>query len=300
MVKKQINHKGGAIVQASKLKFPGLDVRIEEAQKVQLEILLEFDKLCKKHDIHYQLFSGTLIGAIRHNGFIPWDDDIDVCMLREEYDRFLAVSAKELDGNYFLQNYHTDKKFQSQYSKIRKNKTRYVENLVQDVEMHQGIFIDVFPYDNVRPGTLKGKAQRILIDQLKIINYCRVMRVNDSEKKKGLRLAKKSAYYLLKVIPKNKVDRLITRLACQFNKSDEKCVGELSISTGKNTYDSFVIKKEFFYDSIEWDFEGYAFPVPRAYDEVLTKNYGDYMKMPPLKEQEPHHGIVEINFNTEE
>jgi lipopolysaccharide cholinephosphotransferase len=286
-------------MQKSELKFPGLDVRIEEAQKVQLEILIEFDQICKKHGIHYQLFSGTLIGAIRHNGFIPWDDDIDVCMLREEYDRFLAISPKELDAAYFLQNYHTDEKFQSQYSKIRKNKTRYVENLVQDVEMHQGFFIDVFPYDHVRPGTLKGKAQRIAIDQLKLMNYCRVMRVNNSEKKTGLRIAKKALYYLLKGVPKKNVDRLITKLACIFNEKDEEYVGELSISTGKNTYDSFVLKKAFFYDSIEWDFEGYMFPVPRAYDEILKKNYGNYMEMPPLKEQAPHHGIIEINFNTQ-
>lgn len=286
-------------MQKNELKFPGLDIRIEDAQKVQLEILLEFDQLCKKHDISYQLFSGTLIGAIRHKGFIPWDDDVDVCMLREEYNRFLAIGAEELKDHYFLQNYHTDKNFQSQYTKIRKNKTRYVEELVQDVEMHQGFFIDVFPFDNVIPGTLKGKAQRIAIDQLKIFNYCRVMRVNNSEKKKGLRIAKKAAYYLLKVIPKNKVDRLITSLACLFNEKETECVGELSISTGKNTYDSFVLKKAFFYDSIDWDFEGYQFPVPRAYDEVLTKNYGNYMKMPPLKEQAPHHGIIEVNFDTE-
>lgn len=286
-------------MQKTELKFPGLDIRIEDAQKVQLEILLEFDQLCKKHDINYQLFSGTLIGAIRHKGFIPWDDDIDVCMLREEYNRFLAIGAEELKDHYFLQNYHTDKNFQSQYTKIRKNNTRYVEDLVQDVEMHQGFFIDVFPFDNVTPGTLKGKTQRIAIDQLKIFNYCRVMRVNNSEKKKGLRIAKKAAYYLLKVIPKNKVDRLITRLACLFNEKEAEYVGELSISTGKNTYDSFVLKKAFFYDSIDWEFEGYQFPVPRAYDEVLTKNYGNYMKMPPLKEQAPHHGIIEVDFDTE-
>ncbi|MGB3161142.1 MAG: LicD family protein [Carnobacterium sp.] len=283
-------------MQENELKFPGLNIKIKEAQEVQLEILLEFDRLCKKYGIQYQLFSGTLIGAIRHNGFIPWDDDIDVCMLREEYNRFLEVSIKELNKNYFLQNYHTDKNFQSQYSKIRKNHTRYVENLVQDVNMHQGIFIDVFPYDHVRPKTLKGKAQRIAIDQLKLINYCRVMRVNDVEKNRVLRIAKKATYYILKVIPKSKMDRLITKLVCLFNNKEEKYVGELSISTSKHMYDSFVLKKEFFYDSIDWDFEGYKFPVPRAYDEILTKNYGNYMEMPPLNEQEPHHGIIEIKL----
>lgn len=280
------------------LKFPGLDIDIKDAQKVQLEILIDFDKLCRANDIKYQLFSGTLIGAIRHNGFIPWDDDVDVCMLREEYEKFLEVGKKELGQEYFIQNYMSDPKFQSQYSKLRKNDTRYVEYMVQDVDIHHGIFIDVFPYDNVKPTTLMGKVQRMTINKLKEINYCRVKRVNQSEKNRFVRAKKNLTYHILKIVPKRFMDNTIKKLSLMFNDSDTEYVAELGISTSKVMYEKFTLKKDVFYDSIEWKFEGYKFPVPKEYNYVLTKNYGDYMSLPSIEEQQPHHGIVEVNFDT--
>lgn len=278
------------------LKFPNLDIEIRDAQKVQLKILIDFDKFCKTHNIKYQLFSGTLIGAIRHNGFIPWDDDVDVCMLRSEYDRFLEISKEKLDKKYFVQNFDTDKNFQSQYSKIRLNNTRYVEYMVQDVDMHHGVFIDVFPYDNVKPTTLMGKVQRITLDKLKKINYCRVKRVNNSEKRAIWRGLKNLTYYILKLIPKSSMDRLIKKISIMFNNEDTEYVGELGISTRKDMYERFMLKKQVFYDSIDWEFEGYCFPIPRDYDYVLTRNYGDYMSLPEIDEQQPHHGIVEVDI----
>ena len=280
------------------LKFPNLDVEIREAQRVQLGILLDFDRFCKKHKISYQLFSGTLIGAIRHNGFIPWDDDVDVCMLRDEYEKFLKLSESELDEKYFVQNFYTDKNFQSQYSKIRLNNTRYVEYMVQDVDMHHGVFIDVFPYDNVKPNTLMGKLQRVTLHRLKKINYCRVKRVNNSKKSSSSRFINNLTYYILKLVPKRSMDNWIKKISIMFNGEDTEYVGELGISTRKDMYDKFNLKKEVFYNTIEWKFEGHCFPVPRDYDYVLTKNYGDYMSFPPLEEQQPHHGIVEVNFDT--
>ena len=285
-------------MEATNRTFPGLDVTIRETQEVQLEILLAFDRICKTHNISYQLFAGTLIGAIRHKGFIPWDDDVDVCMLRSEYDKFTKIAQSELGDAYFLQNYTTDPAFQSQYSKIRKNHTLYVENLVQDVDMHQGIFIDVFPYDDVEPIRLSGRVQRRLIHRLKIINYCRVKRVNESEPNLVSRIAKKGTYYLLKAIPKRYLDRLITKVATWSNGKGATEVAELNISTSPSLYQKFKIDKEMFAHSIEWEFEGHYFPVPQAYDAILSKNYGDYLSLPPTHQQEPHHGIVEIAFDT--
>ncbi|MDN6626533.1 MAG: LicD family protein [Pisciglobus halotolerans] len=279
-------------------KFPGLEIEIKEAQKVELEILLEFDRVCKEHDIPYQLFAGTLIGAIRHKGFIPWDDDVDVCMLRKDYDRFLEVAQDALDSHYFLQTYETDKQYRSHYAKIRKNNTRYVEQLLRDVDMHHGVYIDVFPYDDVKPGTAKGELQRIVIDRLKRINEFRIMLINDYEPNPLVRAAKKGMYYVLKVVPKRPIDHIITKWMCWFQGSDSEYVGELGISTSKEMYKDYVLKKEVFDHSINWEFEGYQFPVPKDYDDVLTKNYGDYMSLPPLADQEPKHRIVEINFDT--
>lgn len=282
------------------IKFPGLDISIRDAQKVQLEILLEFDRICKKHDIKYQLYAGTLIGAVRHNGFIPWDDDIDVCMLREEYEKFLEVGSVELDGKYFLQNYNTDENFYLQFSKIRKNDTLYIQDLNEDIDIHHGIFIDIFPYDNVKPNTLSGKFQKNLLNILNIINSSRMKKGNHRARNRTIKIIKMFFHYFLKLFPKKQIDRLITQIACMFNTEDVEFVGELSLSTQKDLFDRFTLKKEVFYDSIEWEFEGHKFPIPRDFDYVLTKNYGDYMTPPPLEKQKPLHGIIEIDFDTKE
>lgn len=127
---------------------------MEEGKKVMVEILDEFVRICERHDLNYWLDSGTLLGAYRHGGFIPWDDDIDVGMPREHYERFLKVAVNELGDDYFLQTAQTDKGYfyKSVPCKIRKNNTIYIEKI--DVEnnfpyqgANCGIYIDVFPFD---------------------------------------------------------------------------------------------------------------------------------------------------------
>ncbi|WP_312654561.1 LicD family protein [Proteiniclasticum sp.] len=278
-------------------KFPGLNVNIREIQKVELELLLEFDKICKKNNINYQLFAGTLLGAIRHNGFIPWDDDIDVCMLREEYDRFLQVAKKDLSEDYFLQTYDSDNKYFYQFAKIRKNKTIFMQSILEEVNMHHGIFIDIFPFDNVKPHTIEGNTQRIVLNLFQLINSCRINKTISMTNNLLYKYVRLAIHYVLKIIPKRTMDNIITKVSRTFNNSNTEYVGDLSLSTSKELYDRFTIKKNTFYDSLSWDFEGHYFPVPREYHEVLTKNYGDYMTPPPS--QEPHHEIIEICFDTE-
>ena len=122
-------------------------------QKRLLHILREFDRICKKHNISYMLFAGSTIGAARHKGFIPWDDDVDVAMLRSEYERFLEIAPSELDDNiYYLQ-----KEFSAHwpmfFSKLRMNNTACIERYIpKDPKVHQGIYIDIFPVDNLCEG----------------------------------------------------------------------------------------------------------------------------------------------------
>ncbi len=272
------------------------NVDIREVQKVQLEILLEFDRICKINNIKYCLYAGTLLGAIRHKGFIPWDDDIDVCMLREEYDRFLKVCNRYLDDKYFLQTYKTDKEYHHQFAKLRKNNTLYIEEGLSNLKVHQGIFIDIFPYDNIKLNTITGKIHRNLLNMFRIINSASSKGVSKSVSG----YAKMCIYYARKIFPKSMKDKLNTKLACAFNKSKTQHVGELSLATTKTLYERFSLKKSTFYDIIEWEFENYKFPVPREYDYVLTRHYGDYMALPPLEQQKPHHNIVNISLNTSE
>jgi len=120
---------------------------LRKAQLIMLDMLIEFDALCKKHQLQYWLDSGTLLGAVRHQGFIPWDDDIDLSMPVEDYQKFLTIAEGELSDELFLQNRQTDQHFKFDYTKLRSNKASIVEFHEKDkqVKYHQGVFVDIFP-----------------------------------------------------------------------------------------------------------------------------------------------------------
>ena len=122
---------------------------LKKAKKIMVNILLELDKICKKNKICYWLDSGSLLGAVRHKGFIPWDDDIDICMLNEDYKKFLEIAKKNLDSNIFLDNKETDKYAYFDFLKLRDRNSKYIEKKQTDKELfHQGIFIDIFVMDS--------------------------------------------------------------------------------------------------------------------------------------------------------
>lgn len=120
---------------------------LRKAQLIMLDMLIEFDAICKKHQLQYWLDSGTLLGAVRHQGFIPWDDDIDLSMPVEDYRQFLEIAQSELSSEIFLQTSETDKNFKFDYTKLRSNKARIVEfhEKESQIKYHQGVFVDIFP-----------------------------------------------------------------------------------------------------------------------------------------------------------
>lgn len=268
----------------------------KQVQKVQLEILLEFDRICKKNNIKYSLFAGTLLGAVRHEGFIPWDDDIDVCLLREDYEKFLKISELELNSKYFLQNYKTDQNYVLQFSKIRKNKTVFLEKTLSECKIHHGIYIDVFPLDNVKKKSFKGKIQQSFLCLIGRVNLTRIkyLCINNSNIiQKMIRLA---SHYFLKIVPKRTMNWILKKLFYMFNNKKCEFASHLTNGVTKKRMERYTIKRNDFLDMVEGQFEGYSFPIQKNFDLVLTKMYGNYMKLPPLSERAPHHGIVEIKI----
>lgn len=156
--------------------------KLRKVQMVQLEILLEFDRICKKHDIPYQLFAGTLLGSVRHKGFIPWDDDIDLAMIREDYNKFLEVAASELNEHFILQTYETDKEYYKQSGRIRKKDTLMLQEIYKPFSIHHGIPISLMPLDNIRPYTFVGECHRMVYQLV----YNNLWRLNNARKIENL------------------------------------------------------------------------------------------------------------------
>ena len=122
---------------------------LRRLQLTQLDIAKEIKRVCEKNDIKYWLESGTLLGAVRHKGFIPWDDDLDIAMRRDDYERFKKIAPRDLSSEYFFQSWETDENFGLPFAKVRKRKTIYKEIKAKNSKANNGIFVDIFPYDIV-------------------------------------------------------------------------------------------------------------------------------------------------------
>lgn len=279
------------------MEYTVCNVDIKEVQKVQLEMVLVLDRLCKKHKIPYQLYSGTLLGAIRHNGFIPWDDDLDVCMLRADYTRFLDVCRFDLDAKYFCQTFETDKKYLLQFAKLRKNNTTFIENSVASEKIHHGIYIDIFPFDNIEPDSFKGKFQKrvyYILNKLTLIRSKSIVNMAQNPLKKFVRTFVRGCVLIL---PKGPMDKLQRSVAEMLNYKETEYVTDIVSGADNATYNNYKVKRKDFNNLIDWEFEGHALPIPKNYDAVLKSNFGNYMEFPPVEDRQPHHNIIELDFD---
>ena len=130
---------------------------MNKLQERQYEILVELDRICKKNNIEYFLDGGTLLGAVRHKGFIPWDDDLDVAMFRKDYEKFKSIVSSELNEKYFFQDYDTDDGYGMVFGKLKIKNTKYTEKVANKSRAKDGIFIDIFIYDNISANEKKAK-----------------------------------------------------------------------------------------------------------------------------------------------
>lgn len=144
---------------------------LHKLQRKQLEILLEFDRVCNEMRLNYSISSGTLLGAIRHKGFIPWDDDVDVVMLREDYEKFLEEGKRYLPKNYFIQTYENDKNYPHNFVKIVDISTTLREGYTSNIDMINGIFIDIFPIDRVSSNKIIRRIDNLLLSIIYLVKH---------------------------------------------------------------------------------------------------------------------------------
>lgn len=258
---------------------------INELQKIQLSMLKDFDAICQKHRISYQLFSGTALGAVRHKGFIPWDDDIDVVMLREDYERFFDSASKELDSNKYYVQREFSEHWPMFFSKLRLNGTTYIEKYhSHDARIHQGIYIDIFPCDNLSDSRLMQKLQYIA-SKIVIAKslYTRGYETNSTVKKCFMQFCR--------ILPTEPFKRLCIR------RNDSSSLKVHTFFGGGKKFERSIFFREWFEQSVKMRFEDSEFPVSAHYDEMLRVMYGDYMILPTLEQRvcKRHAAIVDIN-----
>lgn len=260
------------------------DLTLREAQMLMVDILKDVHELCERHGLKYFLDAGTLIGAVRHKGFIPWDDDVDIGMLRDDFNKFLEIAKKELPEHLFLQTFETDE-YYDVYPvpcKIRYNNTMFLEEgAKENYKMHNGVYIDIFPYDSLPKYNVVYKVQRAL--SYNILKSFK--RLRDIPEKLSFKNKITFSFYklLVKMFP-NKRRLKFFNFLIKWNSRNSKYMGY-----GVDTYWSeYVYEKSDYFQLVKLEFEGQYFYAPKNYHTILTQLYGDYMIMPKEEDRAWH------------
>jgi lipopolysaccharide cholinephosphotransferase len=257
----------------------------EEHKKLkekELDILKAFLEVCEKLGLTYFVTGGTLLGAVRHQGFIPWDDDIDVILLRRDYDVFISKAQEYLPDRLFLQNIHTEKEWFSNYSKIRDNDTTYIESEAGHLSINHGVYIDVFPLDNY-PDSFFGRMMletKLRMLDRRLYDVYRGDGTGVSGKARLVQMITRTVWPDLKRVSYIK-ERLISSVP------DSSYVRVYCGAWGKRE----IVKKEWYDEAVQLPFEDITVNAAKGYKEYLSHMYGDYMTLPPEEERKGHHPV---------
>ncbi len=264
-------------------------------REIQLDILNQVVNICQKNDIQFFLIGGTCLGAVRHKGFIPWDDDIDIGMVRDDYEKFARLAQSELPDYMFYQDYKTDNEYPYLFAKIRNSNTLFLQGVIKKLDINHGVYIDIFPIDGAP--TKKGKIKRHF---RKIIFYNYIHQSASLNFNKG-NIVKKSLIIMLRImrifIGKKRCARKVEKTLSKFKVDSCENIGNL-IGTAKYKE---LFNKNVFYNGLEKKqmlFEGQLYNVPCDTDTYLRGLYGDYMKLPSVEKRVSHHNVIEINFKS--
>ena len=252
----------------------GYDIKIIQAE--MLKIMIAIDQVCRKNRIRYILDGGTMLGAIRHQGFIPWDDDADLAMLREDYEKFITVANRDLPPEYRFECIENTK------GKVRAVNTVFREHFTGKLNINHGIYIDIFPMDYVKNERIVQRTKRI--GRFTALRYYKLNLLKPSS-------LKKVAFEMLSVIPLRAINAIAKREMMYYFRKSEKVCKLCHYGPSKPA-----IETSMFIDVLEVPFEGHMFYVPREYDSFLSGRYGEYMKLPPKAKQKPCHELVEVRL----
>lgn len=249
--------------------------KIERVREVQLQLAEEVKRICSKYDISYFIIWGTLLGAERNAGFIPWDDDFDIALFRDDYTKFIKVAPKEIAAPFFLQTALTDRQYYFPYARMRNSKTTgiIVENYSADY--NNGIFIDIYPLDAIPSCQMLRGIKFWLRDNFYWV--CSNYYMSKSSGTSSI-MSKVLARFFEYEFLCSCFDHI-----CKIgNRIDGKVVG---LAYHKVLAKTYKFTKKYAQETRELPFEGHSFAVPTGYKRILAEVYGDYMKIPPKRKR---------------
>lgn len=259
---------------------------LKKLHEIELELLEEVDRICRKYGIAYSIDGGTLLGAVRHGGFIPWDDDADVIMNRKAYNKFVDVLDEEIDKQrFYFQDLNRTPGYRWGYGKLRRKNTEFIRLNQEYMPYEQGVFLDIFVCDNVPNNYFARCVCNFHSYIYRKLFYSEV----GKHTTKGIQYI---VYFLMNLVPENTLKKRYAAYIERRNRKSSKWVKCLTFPACNHT---FGYKREWYEDTIDISFEGKKFRAARNYEEYLTFLYGNYMKLPP-KEKRKIHAVSKLKL----
>lgn len=265
------------------------EISLDNVKKIEVDILKYIDEVCKKNNIEYFLYGGSLIGSVRHEGFIPWDDDIDIALLRNDYDKLVEVLKNEKNKKFLFMDNSTNENYYYPFAKVIDARTYMKENNMQEIPNY-GIYVDILVIDKITSNRFKQK--RIFNKRKKFQRLSIYYAMEKIEEKNLIKKIIKYYYkYKAKIIGIDRVIKNYNDFAHKQNRKNENsknCVCNWTSYTFK--YE--IQKKSNFEEFIDGKFEDLNIRIPKDYDSILTTIYGNYMELPPIEKRIPRHDSI--------
>ena len=257
---------------------------LKQIQEIQVDLISEVDRICRKNHIHYNMVGGTMLGAIRHGSHIPWDDDADIGFLREEYEKFREACKTDLNKDkYYMQDFRDTHGYRWGYGKLRRKDTIFLRNGQEFMPFEQGIFIDLMPFDNVPDNPVHRWIHFTKCFFFRKALWSKVgARVEEN-------LYIRIIYKILSLIPEQTIKR---RYEDFIEKGRRKKTGLVRILTFPTPKHIYGFKREWYTELDQYMFSNLKLPGAKDYDGYLKVKYGDYMKLPPKDQQVSKHGFT--------
>ena len=269
-----------------------IELTVKEKQKlkeIQIQMFCYFIDICKKEDLQYFVVGGTALGAVRHKGFIPWDDDIDVAMPREDYEKFIKKAPELLPKHIFLQCIDTEKNCPFAFVKLRDSNTTFIETTVHKFNINHGVFLDVFQLVGYPSNRFLQRRFDFINKLYTIRNLMNLYLPKGSLKTRIIQLLLKIIFPIDNVIPIKR-----NKLFKKYKYKDSDIIANYNGAWGKRE----VMSKSYFGNGSKGLFEGIEVILPENYDKYLTSLYGDYMQLPPEEKRVSHHYCTVIDLDT--